>query len=114
MIQIQKNQLEDGYTLKNNINAYKIGIYYLYFLKIRLVINMLNITIFSALFIVMIIILCVILYLIGKLRSDFEYFLQLNEKQNEFIQDRLYVLEVKMDNINSSEDILFNVAPGKQ
>ncbi len=86
----------------------------MYFSQIKLVINMLDITIFSALLIVIIVILCIILYLIGKLRSDFEYFLQLNEKQNEFIQDRLYVLEVKMDNINSTEDILFNVAPGKQ
>jgi len=86
----------------------------LYFSQIKLVINMLDIAIFSALLIVIIVILCIILYLIGKLRSDFEYFLQLNEKQNEFIQDRLYVLEVKMDNINSTEDILFNVAPGKQ
>lgn len=86
----------------------------MYFSQIKLVINMLDIAIFSALLIVIIVILCIILYLIGKLRSDFEYFLQLNEKQNEFIQDRLYVLEVKMDNINSTEDILFNVAPGKQ
>ena len=75
---------------------------------------MLDIVILSALLIVIIVILCVILYLIGKLRSDFEYFLKLNEKQNEFIQDRLYVLEVKMDNNNSTEEILFNVAPGKQ
>jgi hypothetical protein len=67
-------------------------------------------------FILLIVTLCVILYLIGKLRSDIEYFINLSEKHNEFVQDRLYVLEVKLDNFESGneEHMIFNTAPGKQ
>lgn len=67
-------------------------------------------------FILLIVTLCVILYLIGKLRSDIEYFINLSEKHNEFVQDRLYVLEVKLDNFESGTDehMIFTSAPGKQ
>lgn len=63
---------------------------------------------------VLLIMICITFYLIGKLKSDIEHFSEIIDKQNEFIQDRLYVLEVKLDNLSSTEEILFNVAPGKQ
>jgi hypothetical protein len=63
---------------------------------------------------VLLIMVCITFYLIGKLKSDIEHFSEVIDKQNEFIQDRLYVLEVKLDNLSSTEEILFNVAPGKQ
>jgi len=63
---------------------------------------------------VLLIMVCITFYLIGKLKSDIEHFSEIIDKQNEFIQDRLYVLEVKLDNLSSTEEILFNVAPGKQ
>jgi hypothetical protein len=63
---------------------------------------------------VLLMMVCITFYLIGKLKSDIEHFSEIIDKQNEFIQDRLYVLEVKLDNLNSTEEILFNVAPGKQ
>lgn len=76
---------------------------------------MLDSIILGIFFILIIIILCTILYLLGKLKSDLEYAMEVFEKQNEFIQDRLYVLEMKIDNsINSSEDMIFNIARGKQ
>ena len=76
---------------------------------------MLDSIILGIFFILIIIILCAILYLLGKLKSDLKYTMEVFDKQNEFIQDRLYVLEMKIDNIiNSSEDMLFNIAPGKQ
>jgi hypothetical protein len=72
-----------------------------------------SIIIFGIFFIL--IILCTILYLLGKLKSDLEYAMEVSEKQNEFIQDRLCVLEIKIDNsVNSSEDMIFNIARGKQ
>ena len=63
---------------------------------------------------VLLIMVCITFYLIGKLKSDIEHFSEIIDKQNEFIQDRLYVLEVKLDSLSSTEEILFNVAPGKQ
>jgi len=74
-----------------------------------------SIIILGIFFMLIIVILCTILYLLGKLKSDLEYTMEVSEKQNEFIQDRLYVLEMKIDNnINSSEDMIFNVVCGKQ
>ena len=63
---------------------------------------------------VLLMMVCITFYLIGKLKSDIEHFSEIIDKQNEFIQDRLYVLEVKLYNLSSTEEILFNVAPGKQ
>lgn len=74
---------------------------------------MFEITLLIVLF-VLLIMVCITFYLIGKLKSDIEHFSEIIDKQNEFIQDRLYVLEVKLDNLSSTEEILFNVAPGKQ